>query len=537
MYSVFLVEDEQLIREGIKQLVEWREHGFEFVGEASDGELAWPLIQKGKPDIVITDIRMPFLDGLALSRLIKKELPNTQIIILSGHDDFNYAKDAIEIGVHQYLLKPLSKDQLIEVLQKLKKKKDSLLQSEQYHAQFSKEVQEYLSSSRRSIFDMLVSGKASIAQILERSERIGINLSAMSYNMVLLMLEEDPFHDRYTSTSADIQQKIEQSFAGEENFVLFSASIDLTVFLIKSDEEKIEEYTNYCAEKLKDICNQAGQSSWAVVTGQPVSRLSSIPDCYRITRKQLFRQLFSAKDNEIPQLPELAGGADSFLDLNWDDLDASKMDQQIIKRFLTNGILDDVPTFTEDYFKSFGPTGVNSILFRHYILLSTQLTVSLFWEDLEQKAFVPSQLPNLQKKLETAIVSLENTKDYVCELLKTTIQYRDSVVTDRYREMMSKVLSYINDHYADTDIGLNTVAKVANISATHFSSVFSQQTGKTFVEYLTEVRMKQARELLRCTNKISSEIAQSVGYNDPHYFSFLFKKINGQSPRDYRNGK
>ena len=116
MIKVFLVEDEFVIREGIKKNIDWEGHGYQFVGEASDGEIAYPLIKKEKPDIVITDIRMPFMNGLELSKLIKKEMPLTEIIILSGFEEFEYAKEAIKLGVAQYLTKPISGDDLLKEL-------------------------------------------------------------------------------------------------------------------------------------------------------------------------------------------------------------------------------------------------------------------------------------------------------------------------------------------------------------------------------------------------------------------------------------
>ena len=113
MLKVFLVEDEVVMRNGIKNNIPWEQEGFEFVGEASDGELAYPLIKREKPDILITDIRMPFMDGLELSRLVKKELPQIKIIILSGYNEFDYAKNAISIGVTDYLLKPISSAKIL----------------------------------------------------------------------------------------------------------------------------------------------------------------------------------------------------------------------------------------------------------------------------------------------------------------------------------------------------------------------------------------------------------------------------------------
>ena len=108
--KVFLVEDEYIVREGIKNNIDWEKNGYDFCGEASDGELAFPMISEKRPDIVITDIRMPFMDGIELSRMIKEEYPEIKIIILSGHEEFEYAKAAIQIGVEEYLLKPINGD-------------------------------------------------------------------------------------------------------------------------------------------------------------------------------------------------------------------------------------------------------------------------------------------------------------------------------------------------------------------------------------------------------------------------------------------
>ena len=119
MIKVFLVEDEAIVRRGIKNNIPWEQEGFEFAGEASDGELAYPMIKKIKPDILITDIKMPFMDGLELASLVRKTLPDTKIIILSGYNEFDYAKKAISIGVTDYQLKPISSEKLLETIKKV----------------------------------------------------------------------------------------------------------------------------------------------------------------------------------------------------------------------------------------------------------------------------------------------------------------------------------------------------------------------------------------------------------------------------------
>jgi two-component system response regulator YesN len=136
MLKIFLAEDEYVVREGIKNNIDWAAHGYEFCGEASDGELAFPMIQRLKPDIVITDIKMPFMDGLALSQIVSAELPNTRIIILSGYDDFDYARQAISIGVEQYLLKPVTRADMQKVLSQIAEKIENEKEQKEYLEKF-----------------------------------------------------------------------------------------------------------------------------------------------------------------------------------------------------------------------------------------------------------------------------------------------------------------------------------------------------------------------------------------------------------------
>ena len=142
MLKIFLVEDEFVVREGIKNNIDWNAHGYEFCGEASDGELAYPMIQKLKPDIVITDIKMPFMDGLTLSKLIKKEMPWIEIIILTGHQEFEYAKEGINIGVAQYLSKPISSEDLVREVNALALKIDEKNKERQIRDMYMKEMEE-----------------------------------------------------------------------------------------------------------------------------------------------------------------------------------------------------------------------------------------------------------------------------------------------------------------------------------------------------------------------------------------------------------
>lgn len=536
MYKVFLVEDEIVMREGIRNLIEWEEYGFNFIGEASDGELAWTAIQKQKPDIVITDIKMPFMDGLELSKLIKTNLPKTIVIIISGHDDFSYAKAAINSGVNQYLLKPVSKDQLIEVLLQVKKNKDEELLQEKYTKEFANEVQWYLKSSRRDFLEALTSGKHSVPVLLERAEKLGLNLASERYNVVLLLVELDLINDN-TLTIEDIQETIAAKFDEAAEYEVFSVGIDVTFVLVLGTDSDVDYKTEICAEKLNHICEDHPHDiNWRVASGQPVSRLSMIKECYLSTRSVLFykadydkqQQQYTDSFDEIKE--------NTTLDFNPNNMEASKLDQNIINKFLSNGLHEDIDGFVNSYFSGFGDEAVASTLFRHYIVLNILFVVNAFVEKLGLRNDPLNNDQNAKMDLENALQSVENSKKYISELFARVLSVRNKSVTNKHHSVLANVIDYMEANYDDSELGLNTVAKIANMTPTHFSTIFSRETGKTFIEYLTELRMNKARELLRCSGDSNSQIACKVGYKDPHYFSFLFKKINGCSPRNYRNG-
>lgn len=171
MLKVFLVEDEIIMREGIRKSIDWNAEGFEFAGEASDGEIAYSLIQKIKPDILVTDIKMPFMDGLELSRLVKQELPDIKIIILSGYDEFEYAQEGIDIGITKYLLKPIAAAKLLE---EVKKVAQEIKREKEFQKTFEQERIENARLTSQKFFRKLVLGKNKASEILKEGRQISM---------------------------------------------------------------------------------------------------------------------------------------------------------------------------------------------------------------------------------------------------------------------------------------------------------------------------------------------------------------------------
>lgn len=366
MLKTFLVEDEVVVRETIKRMIPWEQYGFELAGEASDGEMALPLILKSKPDLLITDIKMPFMDGLELSHLVKKILPNTKIIILSGYNEFEYAKEAITIGISEYLLKPVTAASLTAVLRKVKE------------------------------------------EIREEKEK---------------------------------SRLLERYFVSYEKY---------NAFLDKTD------YTG--------------------------------------------------------------------------------VDRKLIQDFLKLGSAGEEGMFIDEYLAAVGENNYRSLLLRQYMTIDIFFCVQEFLKGLSVCADeIPPELGDI-KYIPKIVVSEEQTVSYLKELFAFAISERDRVSGNRYGSLIDTAKQYLAEHFESNDVSLNTVAAQVGVSSSYFSSIFKQETGQSFVEYLTKLRIDKACELLRCTTLRTAEIGERVGYNDPHYFSATFKKVTGVSPKDYKNG-
>lgn len=366
MKKVFLVDDEIVIRENMRTCIDWEKEGFVYCGDAPDGEMALPLIEKLKPDILITDIRMPFMNGLELSAIVRKMMPDIKIIILSGHDEFEYARQAIRIGVEEYCLKPFSSEDIIRMLK-------------------------------------IVSAKGEAgARVPDGGER------------------------KWPAGEAGAT-----AILGQESFDPF-------------------------------ILDRAGFIEFLKV-GTPAQKEERIA-------------LF-AKDLK---------------NLDWE-----------------------------------------SSLYGYYLF--HDLTLSVFREAKEQYGEdirTEDWLPEMKSRI-SAIRSWEEACGYLDRLAELFWHWR-SLSSDRYSVLIARVKQYVQEHYGDDRLSLNDAARHVNVSPSHLSKVFSQETGKTFIEYLVETRIRKAQELLLSTKFKSYEVANRVGYQDPHYFSNVFKRMTGMTIREFR---
>ena len=545
MLKIFLAEDEVVVRETIKRMIPWEELGFELVGEAADGEMALPLLIRQQPDLLITDIKMPFMDGLTLARLAKKEIPGLKVVILSGYDDFNYAKQAIGIGVEDYLLKPITKNALIERLSEIRSRYEHEKTQKEYYEKFQREMQAYEKNSSRDFFEALVGGSMDMVEVYKRAEKLGLDIVAEAYNVLIFTMNcDEDFsgqRDEYSSWEAESLELLENFFAGHSSAMLFRSNIFSYGVLLKGQRETIEENTRACVDEIRKILSrQDGRREWFLAVGQSVERLSQIQKSYH-TASRAFSQRYLYDENilyydEMETMEHPGGQAETEDNAYLQKVDVNALNPAILQKFLSNGLQEETENFVKDYFYAIGQEPMESLVFRNYVILNVRFSVISFIKGLGcdtnemESADTEEVLAESGKNMESAIA-------YAKKMISQAIEIRDQNSGNKNRSILKTVVDFIDSHYMDEEISLNTVANVANVSSNHFSALFSQNMGQTFIEYLTTLRMNKAKELLRCTGMRSSEIAGEIGYKDAHYFSYLFKKTQGMTPSDYRKAR
>jgi two-component system response regulator YesN len=529
MYKVFLVEDEIVVREGIRNNIPWDQTPYSLAGEAPDGEMALSMIQDIKPDILITDIRMPFIDGLTLSRIVKKTLPWIKIIILSGHDEFEYAREAISVGVEEYLLKPVSSQDMRKTLDKIARRidneKENLLSIENLKAQ----VRSSADILRDKWLSDFINGRIPAAEAIEQGREFNIDLLARSYIAAVITVVPDKKEEQLESVKKILQSIMEQ-YAGsiwfaehEKRYILLIKEVS-----IESEDEQsssLEETVYTIAHAFKYEVERNTDCKIMVGISPSVERIGEVPGSCQAALKvaeygaarglaQIAdSSLFSPADGDSPsEFPDING--DLFLTrLRY----AEKKDIDAIIREYTKTLDNNFDEMTA-----------------YFILGEIVMAASRIVEDMDGdlKEIVPFSLEKgvIRSLIASRNIFIEN----LTALLTAVIEYRNSHTGGRYRAVIVKAREYINRHYASGDISLYSTASYVGISPNHLSTVFAQETGEKFIDYLTRIRLEKAKQLLQSTAMKNTDIAFETGFNDPHYFSHIFKKNIGLSPREYR---
>lgn len=524
MYSVFLVDDEPFVLEGIRSKIDWEGSGFTFAGEATDGEIALSMIQEIKPDILITDIKMPFMDGLELATVIKKTQPWIKIIILSGHDEFDYAKKAISIGIDDYLLKPFISDEVLTALKK------AATQIDKERAQLSNisKMKEDLKSRdvllKKEFLNNLIHASTDMSNIMQKCNELGIDLLSRYYKVLI---------SKISSKSSNIQNQEEAcsllngyASSWEQTVSFFHHSNQLICICKSATQNDLEENVYRIAESIDHIATQNPDCCVITSIGKTVEHLSSISESYEDAKKILSLSNFE-NQSRIISSDDIKLNNNSF---NFTDF---KENDPLVDR-LKYANKSDLDVIIQESLDLIHNNPGQFKVFASYLLVDLIFAVSKLIENLGGN--IKDLKPEIvhQDFIDNSVNSEEHFTKTVKEVLNFALTYRDSKMTGRYGDIILKAKKFIDANYADQNTTLTTVAQEVCLSPNHFSTIFSQECKTTFIEYLTNVRIENAKRLIKTTDMKGYDIAYECGFSDPHYFSYIFKKITGLTPREYK---
>ncbi|MDR2246643.1 MAG: response regulator transcription factor [Treponema sp.] len=534
MYKVFLVEDEIVVREGIRNNIPWDETPYTLAGEAPDGEIALSMIQDLKPDILITDIRMPFMDGLALSRIVKKTLPWIKILILSGHDEFEYAREAISIGVEEYLLKPLSSRDMLTALDKIARRIDEEKEKVLNMEHLRRQVLSHADILRERWLQDFVSGKIPAAEAIEKGRELGIgDLLARSYTVAVVVVVPPEGAGAKLLPVKSIIRSIIDTYP---NVIFFQKDEKKHILLIKEGADavsanSVEDAVYAIAQAVKYEVERNTACKIAVGIGPAASRLGEVSKSY-FRAEQIACHQAALGRMQIADSAAIPAGEDMV-----DKAGRLTLDGDVLLAKFRYASKKDIDALIREYTGPLRDNGEENSFLEYFILGEIVVAASKIVEELngDIKTVLPFGLG--QAELQEITSSRDIFYGKLRDLFTAVIEFRDSRVEGRYQSVILKAREYIDGHYRDQNISLPTVAGHVGISPNHLSTVFSQETGENFIEYLTRVRIERAKHLLSATSMKSADIAVETGFNDPHYFSFIFKKNTGLSPREYRSGK
>lgn len=522
MYNVFLVDDEPIVLEGIRSKIDWESSGFNFAGEATDGEIALSMIHELKPDILITDIKMPFMDGLQLAAAVKKFQPWIKIIILSGHDEFDYAKKAISIGIEDYLLKPFTSEEVINSLKK------AAFQIDKERTQLSDitKMREALKSRdmllRKDFLNNLVHGSTDMNSIIKKCQELGIDLISRYYKILISKINSKT--DNSNTEEEACSRLNSYSLSWDQTITFFHHSNQLVCICKGMSSSELEENVYRIAESIEHIATQNPDCTVLISIGKTVEHLSSISESYEDAKYIISKSNFE-NQSRIINSDDIQMNGSGFMDLKEND--------PLVDR-LKYANKTDIEAIIQESMELIHNNPGQLKVFASYLLVDLIFAVSKLIENLggNLKEIKPEFVQ--RNFIDNSVDNEDRFQKTVEEVLNFALEYRDSKMIGRYGDVILKAKEYIDKNYADQNTTLTTVAEVVCLSPNHFSTIFSQECKTTFIEYLTNVRIENAKRLIKNTDMKGYDIAYECGFSDPHYFSYIFKKNTGLTPREFK---
>lgn len=500
IYHILIVDDETAIKKGLSMLIQKALPNCVIDGTASDGAEAIAIIKKSPPDIVITDIKMPVCNGLELSHFLFENYPDIKIIMLTGFADFAYAQTAIQYRVSEYLLKPTSKEKLVEAITKIQAEISAIRKNRGFlqknTAVFLERALQEIASG--SILDEYVSTIASCWPV-DSSNYYCISFQSKTQDV--------PSKGTITLIRNILEQQLQTSF-----IFRYSNAINCLYFTNSADSALL------FAQETVNLCNFLYSVSVSAGISRERIKLDEIPGASKEALTALMSNFFSGKN---------VGVFDSLnSELEHHTIPIYRTDLFTLEKALENMDFTSSKQIIHSIFDSFQPNHISSSQVKYvagqiYYVLTRIILQNSLPEDKTEFLALLDKSTNAEKLRTYLLQMLSNIEQALKQAMKHTNQ------------LIRNATGYISQHLSE-DLALETIADAVNTNPSYLSRIFSKECGETITEYITRMRIEKAKELLRLSDYFIYQVSEATGFNDPTYFSTIFKKYTGLSPKEYK---
>lgn len=526
-YSLLIVDDEELVRSAIGRIIDWRSLGFTKILEAEDGEEALKICRKNKIHLVMTDIVMPFMDGMELSHILSEEFPDIHIVILTGHEEFQYAKKSIQYGVKNYILKPIGAESLYKEMKGICEMLHMQRNQKQYIAKMRSQLHESLPILREKfLYSLVCTSYYGRKDHVQRIQSLDIPLYSQAYIVGIIETDVSTVDMNDMELYLFAIKNICMDTVGNQHCVFDDNNRSVIIFNL---DRYGEEYQNIAYDTMEVILKAIQITMKIPSAGALGGRVKKVHELH-----QSYCEAIRALECRYIM------GYDQIYDIH--DIN----------------YMDSVFTYPTDEIKQF----IDSMKFKSYSQMKDAIEriekvcrknrnfsianiKMIYFELLNSIMKELFGVKNGQKELWKKGLSLYQTMDRINTINKLSEEiliYAEQVsmsfqaaVNSSSRMLIQKAKDYIELHYMEAELSQNMVANSVGISTGYLSGLFKKEGGVNFIEYLTNIRMEHAMQLIRTSDKKNYEIAEETGFSNPHYFSISFKKYSKMSPSEYRN--
>ncbi|WP_408894210.1 response regulator [Paenibacillus taichungensis] len=526
MYRVLLVDDEEDVREGLVVEVDWEALDLRIVGLAENGREALEMAERVEPDIVVTDISMPFMDGLELAKRLRERNPLVKVVILTGYDEFDYARQAVSLSVDEYLLKPFSAGHLTDLLTRLRAQMADEVAEREDVQQLRDHYYTSLPLLQADLMATLLHRQKSPEYIHGKAKQCGLDLQGERYGVSVLTLHMDGDQ----SEDVELKQFAALNIAAEvwaEHGAGHAFMHQETIVLLYVDRwggGDGEKRQQQALENVMRSINHYLRVPATVGSGSIVNTLAGVKHAYEDALLALDYRLVPGTDPliYIADVERQTAGK-----LRFDELK-----QQTLTRCLKAGTQAELEDALEIIFREISVEHGRSDIQLYLIEVLTNV-----WKAAQASGEAMEDIFGAGFQLYADLFRLPGLSEAQGKVREVCLLVQQRIASGRqhvYKDIVEQALSFTKEHYADPDLSIQKVCGHLHISSGYFCGIFKKEVQLTFLQYLMQIRMEAAKELLRSTEMKSFEIAGQVGFAEPNYFSFCFKKHIGVSPKEYR---